>query len=70
MRGDAAKIRDRITDYCRKLEPKLASLDFNGKRALLGAFGVRVEASRDDVPMTVDLGPKHAEFTTIAQTLA
>ena len=41
MRDNAAEIRDRIAAYCRQLEPKLANLDFTGKRALLGAFGVR-----------------------------
>ena len=42
----------------------------SARRDLLGVFGVRVEASRDDVTITVVLDPKYAEFTTIAQTLA
>ena len=70
MRDSAAEIRDRIADYCRQLEPKLANLDFDGKRALLGVFGVRVEAIREDVTITVVVDPKLDNFTTIARTLA
>ena len=70
LRDDAAVVRERIAEYCRQLEEKLECLDFEGRRALLGVFGVRVEASRDDVSMTVVLDPKYAEFTTIARTSA
>ncbi len=70
LRDDAAVVRERVTEYCRQLEKQLEQLDFDGRRALLGVFGVRVEASRDDVSMTVVLDPKYAKFTTIAQTLA
>ena len=70
LRDDAALVRERVTEYCRQLEEKLEHLDFEGRRALLGVFGVRVEASRDDVSMTVVLDPKYAAFTTIAQTWA
>ena len=70
LRDDSAVVRERITEYCRQLEEKLEHLDFDGRRALLGVFGVRVEASRDDVSMTVVLDPKYASFTTIGRTLA
>ena len=70
LRDDAALVRERVTAYCHQLEEKLEHLDFDGRRALLGVFGVRVEASRDDVSMTVVLDPKCTKFTTIAQTLA
>ena len=70
LRDDAALVRERVTEYCRQLEEKLEHLDFEGRRALLGVFGVRVEASRDDVSMTVVLDPKYAAFTTTAQTSA
>ena len=70
LRDDAAVVRERITEYCRQLEEKLDHLDFDGRRALLGVFGIRVEASRDDVSITVVLDPKYAEFTTIERTLA
>ena len=67
LRDDASLVRDRVTEYCRQLEEKLENLDFDGRRALLGVFGARVEACRDDVSMTVVLDPK---FTTTGQTLA
>ena len=70
MRDNAAETRDRIADYCRQLDPKLANSDFDGKRALLGAFGVRVQATRDDVTITVVLDPRLDDFTTIARTWA
>lgn len=60
-------VRERVTEYCRQLEKQLEQVDFNGRRALLGVFGVRVEASRDDVSITVVLDP--SLFTTV-QTLA
>ena len=62
LRDDSAVVRERITEYCRQLEEKLEHLDFDGRRALLGVFGVRVEASRDDVSMTVVLDPKIRQF--------
>ena len=69
LRDDAAVIRERVKEYCSQLVERLDNLDFGGRRALLGVFGVRVEASRDDVVMTVVLDPRYANFTTIAQTL-
>ena len=45
---------------------KLDSLDFDEKRALLGAFAVEVKASRDEADIKLVLDPK---FTTIEQTL-
>ena len=66
LRDDASVVRERTEEYCRQLEEKLENLDFDARRALLGVFGVRVEASRDDVSMPV-VDPK---VTTIAQTLA
>ena len=70
MRDNSAEIRDRIADYCRQLEPKLANLDFDGKRALLGAYGVQVEETREYLTITVVFDPNYTVFTTIAQTLA
>lgn len=67
LRDDAAVVRERIASYCARLEFVLPQLDFDAKRALFGAFGLRVEASRDDVSVTLVLDPK---FTTIEQTLA
>ena len=70
MRDNAAEIRDRIADYCRQLAPKLANMDFARKRALLGVFGVRVQATRENVTITIVLDPKVDGFATIAQTWA
>ena len=70
LRDDADLVWERMAEYCHQLEEKLEHLDFEGRRALLGVFGVRVEASRDEVSMTVVLDPKYAEFTTIERTLA
>ena len=70
MRDNSAEIRDRLADYYRQLEPKLANLDFDAKRALLGAFGLQVEATREDVTITAVIYPQYDNFTTIAQTLA
>ena len=67
MRDNAAEIRDRIADYCRQLESKLANLEFDGKRATLAAFGVKVQTTRDEMSMTVVVDPR---VTTIAQTSA
>ena len=70
MRDNAAEIPDHKADYCRQLEPELANSDSDGKRALLGAFGVRVQATRDDVTITVVFDPRLDDFTTIARTWA
>lgn len=70
MGDDAPEIRKRIAANRRQLEPRLANSGYAGKRALSGAFGVRVEASRGDVSMTVVLDPRYAEFTTTARTSA
>ena len=57
----------RVHWLCQQLAVKLESLDFDEKRALLGAFAVEVKASRDDADIKLVLDPK---FTTIEQTLA
>ena len=67
LKDDTAEVERRIADQCRKLAQKLDTLDFDGKRAAFAAFGMKVEATREDVSIMVDLDPK---FTTIEQTLA
>ena len=66
-KDDAAEVERRIVGQCRKLARKLDTFDFDGKRATFAAFGMKVEATREDVSIMVDLDP---EFTTIEQTLA
>ena len=67
FKDDAAQMERRIAGLCRKLSRRLENLDFEGKRSLFAAFGLKVEATRDDVSITVVVDP---EFTTIGQTSA
>ena len=67
FKDDAAEVERRIVEVCREVSGKLDGLDFEGKRATLAAFGVKVQATRDEMSMTVVVDPK---VTTIAQTLA
>ena len=57
----------RVAQYCQAISEKLDDLDFDGKRATLAAFGVRFEATRDSLTITVKLDPN---CTTIGHTLA
>ena len=63
LKDDAADMERRIVERCRKLE----NLSFEGKRSMFAAFGLKVEATREDVSITIIVGP---EFTTTGQTLA
>lgn len=67
FRDDAAQMERRISWLCRKLSRRLENLDFEGKRSLFAAFGLKVEATRDEVSITVVVDP---EFTTIERTSA
>ena len=67
QRDDVAEAAERIRAYCERLVQTVDELDFDGQRALLGAFDVRVAATRDDVSITVVVDPN---VTTIARTLA
>ncbi len=49
---------------CREVSKRLDGLDFEGKRA---TFGARVQATREDMSMTVVVDPK---VTTTARTSA
>lgn len=66
-KDDVSKVEGRIFDACREIAKKLDTLDFEGKRATLAAFGVKVQATREDMSMTVVVDPK---VTTIVQTSA
>ena len=66
-KDDEAKIERRITEACGEISKELDGLDFEGKRATFAAFGVKVQATRDDMSMTMVVDPN---VTTIAQTLA
>ena len=65
-KDDAAEMERRIFAVCREVSERLDNLDYEGKRATFDAFGTKVEATRDDMSITV-VDPR---VTTIAQTLA
>lgn len=67
QRDDVAEAAERISGYCERLAQTVDELDFDGQHALLAAFGVRVEATRDEVSITVVVDPN---VTTIEHTLA
>ena len=57
-RKDAvADTEERVAEDCRRLAEGLDNLDQEGKRATFGAFGVKVEATRDDLSVTLEIGP-------------
>ena len=67
LKDDASEVEHRIIEVCRKVSDKLDTLDSEGKRATFAAFGVKVQATRDEMSMTVVVDPK---VTTIGRTLA
>ncbi len=67
QRDDAAEAGERIAAFCKRLAEGIDDLDLYGKRAMLAAFGVRVEATREEVSITIVVDPN---VTTIARTLA
>ena len=57
-RKDAvADAEERIAEYCGRLAEGLDNLDQAGKRATFAAFGVKVEATRDDLSLTLEIDP-------------
>ena len=64
---DAEEAGRRVAQYCQAISEKLDNQDYGGKRATLAAFGVRYEATRDSLSITVKLDPN---CTTIGHTLA
>ncbi len=64
---DAEEAGRRVAEYCQAVSDKLDDLDLEGKRATLAAFGVKFEATRDDLSITIRIDPN---CTTIARTLA
>ena len=66
-KDDAGKVERRIIEACREVSKRLDGLDSEGKRATLAAFSVRVQATREEMSMTVVVDPS---VTTIVQTSA
>ena len=52
---DANLAHDRIAAYCRQIAHNLDESDFDGKRRLFAAFGVKVEASVDDLAVIMEV---------------
>ena len=57
-KGDAAEVERRIVEVCRQVQEKLDNMDSKGKRPTLAAFGVKVQATREEISMTVIVEPK------------
>ena len=64
---EVGEVRARLMEYCRRLAEGLDDLDFDGKRETLAAFGVRVEAVKEDWSITASV---NLPVTTIERTLA
>ena len=48
---------ERIAEYCRRQAEGLDNLDQEGKRATFAAFGVKVEATREDLSVVLEIDP-------------
>ena len=57
-KDDAAEVERRIVEMCQQFSEKLDGLDFEGKRSTMAAFGVKIEATRDDMLITLVVDPK------------
>ena len=66
-KDDAAEMERRIVEQCEWLCRKLEHLDFEGGRSLFDAFGMKVDATREDISITLVVDPR---VTTIGRTLA
>jgi hypothetical protein len=64
---DADRLRVLVTERCRELADGLEDLDFEGKRALLSALGVKALAVYGKVSMTITVTGKS---TTTGRTSA
>ena len=53
----AVDAEERIAEYCNRVAEGLDNLDQEGKRATFAAFGVKVEATRDDLSVTLEIDP-------------
>ena len=56
-KDSAVDAEQRIAEYCGRLAEGLDNLDQEGKRATFAAFGVKVEATRDDLSVTLEIDP-------------
>ena len=63
-RDDAAAVEERIAGYCRQFSENLDRLTHEGRRAVLSAFGVKVEATLEELLVTVEVNPDGVGTTT------
>ena len=57
VRDDGAEMEGRISELCQRFAEKLDGMDFEEKRATLGAFSVKVLASRDELSISLIVDP-------------
>ena len=70
-RKDAAlDARERIAEYCKRFELSLDNLDEAGKRATFATFEVRVEVTRDDLLVTLEIDPSVTTIQPSSRTPA
>ena len=53
----AAEADDRIREFCERISERLKNLDFDGKRAVLSALGVKVTVTKQNISITVVVDP-------------
>lgn len=63
-KDDAAEAEERIAGYCRQFSENLDNLTQDGMRAVLAAFGVRVEATLEELLVTLEVNPDADETVT------
>ena len=60
-----ARAEEQIEAFCEQMSENLAGLDFDGKRATLGAFGVKVVATKENIAITVVVDPSVTMIETL-----
>ncbi len=63
QKGDIGEMERQIVKMCRLVSNKLDSMDFEGKRAALGAFGVKVVAAQDSLEINLVVSPEVASIS-------
>ena len=55
---------EQIEAFCRRMSENLDNMDFDGKRATLAAFGVKVQATPENISITVVVDPNVTTMET------
>ena len=69
-KDDAAEAERRIAEYCQRFEKGLDNLDIEGKKATLGAFGVRVEVTPEELSITITADPAATTMSPVSKRTA